>query len=90
MRKIISILIIYTLIILLYAHTTENFIYNREAVVTDIDNIADIVTAEDLSGNIWAFYGAENLKPGDVITLVMDNNKTGKIEDDIITDYMKY
>ena len=44
----------------------------------------DIIQAEDKSGNIWEYKGSARI--GDDITLVMHDNHTSKITDDIVKE----
>lgn len=54
--------------------------YTRTATITNSES--GIVTAEDKSGHIWQYKGSATV--GDDITLVMNDNHTSKITDDII------
>lgn len=58
--------------------------YARRVTVTELDKATDIVTVEDEQGNLWEFYGAEGWSTGDEIELLMDDNGTSEIQDDII------
>ena len=60
--------------------------YNREATVTNVSN--EIVTVIDESGNEWNFVG-NNFSTGDKVKLVMDNNHTNTIKDDVIKNVIK-
>ena len=44
----------------------------------------DTVIVEDFSGNLWAFYGAEDWMDGDCVSLVMCDAGTEEIYDDEI------
>lgn len=44
----------------------------------------DTVIVEDYSGNLWAFYGAEDWMEGDCVSLVMGDNATPELTDDEI------
>lgn len=54
--------------------------YTRTATITNSES--GIVTAEDKSGHIWQYKGSATV--GDSVTLVMHDNHTSKITDDII------
>lgn len=60
--------------------------YNRKATVININN--EIVTVIDESGNEWDFIG-NNFSIGDKVKLVMDNNHTNTIRDDVIKNVIK-
>ena len=59
-------------------------LYPLSTVVTEINIKDDSVTVEDPNGNLWDFYGIEDWEVGDGCSLLMDNNGTENIEDDII------
>ena len=56
--------------------------YPLSTIVTEIKD--NSVTVEDTNGNLWSFNGAEDWEVGDGCSLLMDNNGTNNIEDDII------
>lgn len=58
--------------------------YPLSTIVTEINIKDDSITVEDSNGNLWDFYGVEDWKVGDGCSLLMDNNGTENIEDDII------
>ena len=57
-------------------------IYTRTATITNSNN--GIVTAEDKSGHIWEYKGSATI--GDSVILVMHDNHTSKITDDIVKE----
>ena len=59
-------------------------LYSLSTVVTEINIKDDSITVEDSNGNLWDFYGIEDWEVGDGCSLLMDNNGTENIEDDII------
>ena len=61
----------------LYALTTK---------VVLVDTVNNTVTTEDYNGNTWSFYGTEDWEVGDCCSLIMDNNKTSTIHDDLIVN----
>lgn len=58
--------------------------YALATVVIDIDATEDAVICEDSTGNIWAFYGVEDWQVGDNANLLMHDNGTKNIYDDVI------
>jgi hypothetical protein len=60
--------------------------YNRKAIVTNVNN--EIVTVIDESDNEWDFVG-NNFSIGDKVKLIMDNNHTHTIKDDVIKNVIK-
>lgn len=80
MKKIIIGIIFAVLI--LSAFNWIDSTYTRQATV--IDSTANIVSVRDMNGNIWEYKGSA-IK-GDTITLVMNDNHTTTIKDDIIME----
>ena len=67
--------------------TTEeisNRYYALTAVICDLEPANDLVYCEDFNGNLWIFKGIEDWLEGDLASLLMDNNNTIGITDDII------
>lgn len=60
--------------------------YPSYATVVDLDVESDIVSAEDNNGFVWDFYGVEDYDIGDGVALVMYDNGTVSIFDDVIVD----
>ena len=54
--------------------------YTRTATITNSEN--GVVTAKDVSGNLWRYKGSATV--GDTVELVMHDNHTSKITDDIV------
>ena len=75
-----KILIVLSIILVLGLMWGCESTYTRTATVTNSNN--GIVTTEDSCGYIWQYKGAATV--GDTITLVMYDNHTGNINDDII------
>lgn len=63
--------------------------YAMTTVVVSVDYNTDTVEVEDFNGNIWAFNGYEDWQVFDVCSLVMDDNDTVIIYDDVIMS-MRY
>ena len=56
--------------------------YTRTATV--INNQNNLVTCQDMSGNVWQYKG--NNAIGEQVKLIMNDNHTSKITDDIIKE----
>ena len=54
--------------------------YTRQVTVTNSKD--NIVTVEDNCGYIWEYKGSATI--GDTVTLVMHDNHTSKVTDDIV------
>ena len=59
-------------------------LYANLTTIVEIDRNADVVTCEDYNGNLWEFTGCEDWYVGDLCNLVMFDNNTAEIYDDII------
>lgn len=59
-------------------------IYPLTTIIRDIDPEQDIVYAEDCNGNIWTFYGVEDWDIDDICSMIIYDNDTDIIYDDII------
>ena len=57
-------------------------LYLRRTTVVALTE--DVVTVEDAQGNLWEFLGVEDWHTGDHCELLMSDNGTEKIQDDII------
>lgn len=66
----------------LYNANQQKHLYPLSTTVTEINN--DTVTVEDTSGNLWSFNGTEDWEVGDCCALIMDDNSTKDIRDDVI------
>lgn len=66
----------------LYNANQISHLYPLTTTVTEINN--DTVTVEDSNGNLWSFDGAEDWEVGDGCALIMDDNSTSEIVDDVI------
>lgn len=62
---------------------TDN-IYPRTAVVTEINRVDDIVTVTDNVGYMWQFTEADDWEIGDIASMIMNDNGTDVITDDMI------
>lgn len=66
----------------LYNANQQKHLYPLSTTVTEIEN--DTVTVEDSNGNLWSFDGAEDWEINDSCALIMDDNNTKDIRDDVI------
>ena len=64
--------------------TAKPHYYALATVVIDTDATEDAVICEDSTGNVWAFYGVEDWQVGDNANLLMHDNGTKSIYDDVI------
>ena len=70
------------------AYNPDN-LYAKTAIVTDLNKDDDVVTVTDSSGYMWEFSGCEDWMLNDYCSMVMYDNNTALIFDDIIID-VKY
>lgn len=90
MKKIIAMVLVVILTLMMVQVATacnEQPEVNRYALTTKVvefDFDEDAVICEDCNGNLWAFYGIEDWDIGDCASLVMNDNGTEIIYDDII------
>lgn len=66
----------------IYNANQQKHLYPLTTTVTQINN--NTVTVEDSNGNLWSFDGAEDWEVGDGCALIMDDNSTSEIVDDVI------
>ena len=66
----------------LYNANQQKHLYPLYTTVTEIES--DTVTVEDSNGNLWSFNGAEDWEVGDGCALIMHDNSTSEIVDDVI------
>ena len=59
-------------------------VYPAVGVVLDVDHTLDFVAFENLVGEVWVRFGAEDWFIGDVAALLMDDAGTPEISDDKI------
>lgn len=76
-KKVLIVLAIFTVLGLMWGCEST---YTRQAEVISVEN--DIVQAEDKSGYVWEYKGSATV--GDSVTLVMHDNHTSNITDDIV------
>ena len=83
------------IIALISALLTISSYYPECGIVTDVtledgrEEWDTTVTFQTMNGNLFSFYGGEDLEVGDVIALIMNDNGTLEVTDDIVID-VKY
>ena len=82
MKKLTAIALI--LILTAIALTACAEIYPQTAIVTEVNYTDDLVTVETFTGFQFSFEGCEDWMEGDCASLIMDDNGTDKIFDDLI------
>ena len=75
-----KILIILSIVLVLGFLWGAESTYTRTATITKSES--GIVTAKDKSGNLWQYKGTATV--GDTVELIMHDNHTSKITDDIV------
>ena len=80
MKKMLALILV--LIALRGTATAE--MYPETARVVEVDYIADTVTVETFNGFLFVFEGCEDYAEGDGVAMIMDDNGTEKVFDDII------
>lgn len=89
MRKAILIFLLSLLAIpalVIPAYIDTNGLYPMTAVITSVDTETDIVTMETATGHIYEFYGCEDYEVSDLVSCIMNDNRTENVSDDIIID----
>lgn len=66
----------------LYNANQQKHLYPLSTTVMEINN--DTVTVEDSNGNLWSFNGVEDWEINDSCALIMNDNNTKDIRDDVI------
>ena len=77
LKKLLVVLAIFTVLGLMWGWEST---YTRK--VTVLENNNGIVTTVDSNGYIWEYKGSATV--GDSVTLVMHDNHTSAIKDDIV------
>ena len=75
-----KILVVLSVVLVLGLMWGAESTYTRTATITNSES--GIVTAKDNCGYIWQYKGTATI--GDSVTLVMNDNHTSKVTDDII------
>lgn len=55
-------------------------------IVIEVNYAEDYIAIEDFTGNVWEWEGAEDWHEGDIAAMIMHDNNTEIIYDDIIMD----
>ena len=76
-KKLLVVLSIFAVLGLMWGWEST---YTRTATITKSES--GIVTAKDLNGNLWQYEGSATV--GDMVELVMYDNHTSTIRDDIV------
>lgn len=58
--------------------------YPLTTIVTEINKEKDLVSITDSNGHVWQFYGVEDWEEEDICSIIMDDNGTKEVLDDII------
>ena len=61
-------------------------LYSTVAKVIDVDRVTDTVTCIDGIGEVYKFYSVDDWMPGDYCSMVVFDNNTDSIHDDIIVN----
>lgn len=77
-----KILVVLSVVLVLSFMWGAESTYTRTATITNSES--GIVTAEDNCGYIWQYKGSATV--GDNVTLVMHDNHTSRVTDDIIKE----
>lgn len=85
MKEIIMIILMILSLFGLAEHNSKH-LYPLTTTVISVNYETDIVTVKDCNGNLWDFAGAEDWLPGDTCSMIMHDNNTPEIFDDIIKD----
>nr|DAO32086.1 MAG TPA: hypothetical protein [Caudoviricetes sp.] len=64
--------------------TTITTTYTLQGKITNLDDITNIVTVTDTTGEMWQFKGIKGYELAEKITMTMNDNRTNNITDDII------
>lgn len=81
-KAILIITIVILLAVSVITATAHNYIIS--AKIVEVNECNNIVLCEDNDGNLWGFYGVGNWQINDSVNLLMDNNNTANIYDDVV------
>ena len=84
----IAILIIGLLACVAFAHPqkSEEKLYPRAFVITELDYENDLVIVEDATEHIWDFEEIEDWEIGDMVVAIMSDNGTEIMSDDYFVE----
>ena len=60
--------------------------YVLRTEIVEVDLLEDCVVCEDINGEAWEFYGADDFQQGEFVLLLMNDNATETIYDDEVLD----
>lgn len=60
--------------------------YVLRAEVVEVDPLEDCVVCEDINGEAWEFYRADDFQQGEFVLLLMNDNATETTYDDEVLD----
>lgn len=90
MKKVLAIVTLLALVISFavicgtQSEAHSDHFYAMTAKVVALDYTVDLVTVEDFNGFQWCFYECDDWQIGDCASLVMHDNDTPLIFDDVI------
>ena len=82
MKKLLILILAIAIIACTCSCGKSSTLYPETAKVVEICN--DEVVVETCTGNLFAFYGAEDWMVGDTVSMIIDSCGTENITDDII------
>ena len=68
------------------ANDIMSHVYPLCGIVIEVNHAEDYIAIEDFTGNVWEWEGAEDWHEGDIAAMIMHDNNTKIIYDDIIMD----
>lgn len=82
MKKLLILILAIAIIACTCSCGKSSTLYPETAKVVEICN--DEVVVETYTGNLFAFYGAEDWMVDDTVSMIMDSCGTAEVNDDII------
>ena len=86
MKKILAVVV---LVMLMVSGMANAEMYPQVMLIVEADREEDIIILEDFNGNQWVWEGVEDWMVGDVVAVLMDDNNTKDITDDVMME-LKY
>ena len=68
-------------------HTYASNLYPISTKVVSLDYTTDTITVQQANGTLWTFYSCDDWQLNDNCNLIMNDNGTVKVYDDVIVDY---
>ena len=81
---IIVFLVLVSAVMIALCGTASAELYPETARVVEVNYDEDMVTVETFNGFLFVFEGCEDYAEGDGVAMIMDDNGTEKVFDDII------